>query len=50
MQPEEDFIFKQFDSKKSIPAWKCGHATIGIPEIQNLPPRESIEVRALVCY
>jgi hypothetical protein len=50
MKPEEVFIFKNFDSKKDIPAWRCAHTSVEIPGTENLPPRESIEVRALVCY
>lgn len=49
MKPEEVFIFKQFDSKRDI-AWRCAHTSVEIPGTENLPPRESIEVRALVCY
>ena len=50
MKPEEVFIFKHFNSTKDIPAWRCAHASVEIPRTENLPPRESIEVRALVCY
>jgi hypothetical protein len=50
MKPEEVFIFKNFDSNKDVPAWRCAHTSVEIPGTENLPPRESIEVRALVCY
>jgi hypothetical protein len=50
MKPEEVFIFKHFHSKKDIPAWRCAHTSVEIPGTKNLPPRESIEVRALARY
>jgi hypothetical protein len=50
MQPEEVLIFKHFDSKRDIAAWRCAHTSIEIPGTENLPARESIDVRALVCY
>jgi hypothetical protein len=50
MTPEEILLFKHFDSKKDIPARRGGHTSIEIPGTENLPPREGIEVRALVGY
>ena len=50
MMPEEVLLFKHFDSKKDTPARRCGHTSIEIPRTENLQPRESIEVRALVGY
>jgi hypothetical protein len=50
MKLEEVLIFKHFDTKTDIPAWRCAHTSIEIPGTENLPPRESIEVRALVGY
>jgi hypothetical protein len=50
MQPEEVLIFKHFDSKRDIPAWRCAHTSIEIPGTEDLPPRQSIDVRALVLY
>ena len=50
MMPEEVLIFKHFDSKKDVPAWRCAHTSIELPGTESLPPRESIEVRALVGY
>jgi hypothetical protein len=50
MKPEEVLVFKHFDSKRDIPAWRCAHTSIEIPGTENLPPRRSIDVRALVCY
>ena len=50
MTPEEVFLFKHFDSKKDVGAWRCAHTSVEIPGTQNLPPRESVEVRALVVF
>jgi hypothetical protein len=50
MTPEEVLIFKHFDTKRDIPAWRCAHTSVNIPGTENLPPRESFEVRALVAY
>jgi len=49
MTPEEVFIFKHFDSKKDS-AWRCAHSSFELPGTGNLPPRESVEVRALVGF
>lgn len=50
MNPEEVLIFKHYDSKKDIPAWRCGHTSVNISGTEDLPARESIEVRAFVGY
>jgi hypothetical protein len=46
MTPDEVVIFKHLDSRSDIPAWRCAHTSIEIPGTE-LPPRESLEVRAL---
>lgn len=50
MRPEEVLVFKHFDSKRDIPAWRCVHTSVEIPGTAELPPRESVECRALVFY
>jgi hypothetical protein len=50
MEPEEVLIFKHFDTKQDIPAWRCAHTSVELPGTESLPARESIEVRALVGY
>lgn len=50
MTPDEVVVFKNFDSKKDIPARRCAHTSIALPGTEDLPARESIEVRALVCF
>ena len=50
MTPDELFIFKHFDSKRDLPAWRTPHTSIELPGTENLPPRESVEVRACVFF
>ena len=50
MKAEEVLVFKHFDSKRDIPAWRSAHTSIELPGTENLPGRQSIDVRALVCY
>jgi hypothetical protein len=50
MTPEEVLIFKHFDSKKDIGAWRCAHTSFEIPGTEKISPRESVEVRALVGF
>ncbi|KAK4194398.1 methyltransferase CmcJ [Triangularia verruculosa] len=47
--PDEVILFKMFDSKRQVKAHACPHASFKHNDIPlNAPPRESIEVRALV--
>ncbi|KUJ11017.1 uncharacterized protein LY89DRAFT_654661 [Mollisia scopiformis] len=50
MTPDEVVIVKHLDSKRDIPAWRCPHTSIPLPGTEDLPARESIEVRALVLF
>ena len=50
MTPDEVVVFKHFDSKRDGKAWRCAHTSLAVPGTEDLPARESIEVRALVCY
>ena len=50
MMPEEVVIFKHFDSNRDDSAWRCAHTSIELPGTEAYPPRESIELRALVGY
>jgi hypothetical protein len=49
MQPDEIVVFKQLDSVRDKPGWRCPHTAFVLPGTEGLPPRESIEVRA-VCF
>lgn len=49
MRPDEIMVFKQLDSVRDKPGWRCPHTAFVLPETENLPSRESIEVRA-VCF
>lgn len=50
LTPDELFIFKHFDSKRDLPAWRTPHTSVKIPGTADLPPRESVECRALVFF
>lgn len=49
MQPNEMVVMKQLDSARDKPGWRCPHTAFVLPDTGDLPPRESIEVRA-VCF
>ncbi|KAL3424786.1 hypothetical protein PVAG01_04067 [Phlyctema vagabunda] len=49
MQPDEVVLFKNYDTKQDIPGWRCPHTAVTIPGTELLPPRESMEIRA-VCF
>ncbi|CAN8101151.1 unnamed protein product [Discula destructiva] len=49
MQPDEMVVFKQLDSDRGLPGWRCPHTAFMVEGTEKLPPRESIEVRA-VCF
>jgi hypothetical protein len=48
--PEEMLLFKHFDSKRDVEAWRCGHTSVSIPGTDDLPVRENFECRAVVIY
>ena len=50
MEPEELLVFKHYDSKRDVDAWRCGHTSIEVHGTEELPARESIEARVLVGY
>jgi hypothetical protein len=51
MGTEEALVFKMFESDRDAGmAWRCAHSSVAIPGTENLPARESIEVRVLVFY
>ncbi|KAG4439954.1 hypothetical protein IFR05_004580 [Cadophora sp. M221] len=50
MTPEEIVIFAGYDSKQDEPGWRCPHNSFEIPGTEHLPPRESIECRALAIW
>lgn len=50
MREDEMVVFKGFDTKQDLPGWRCPHTAFVLDEgTKALPPRESIEVRA-VCF
>lgn len=49
MQPDELVVFRNYDSKRDVPGWRCPHTAFQIPGTEDLPVRESIEIRA-VCF
>lgn len=59
MVPEVGLVVKLFDSEmgwgwgwrwEGVEVWRCAHCSVGVPGTEELPARESVEVRALVCY
>jgi len=49
MQPDELVVFRNYDTKRDVPGWRCPHTAFEIPGTEDLPVRESIEIRA-VCF
>lgn len=49
MRENEMVVFKGFDTKQDLPGWRCPHTAFVLEGTEALPPRESIEVRA-VCF
>jgi hypothetical protein len=50
-QPNEAWLFKHYDSlREDGHARQCAHTSFDPPGTRHLPPRESIEFRALVLY
>lgn len=49
MRESEIVVFKGFDTKQDLPGWRCPHTAFVVEGTEALPPRESIEVRA-VCF
>ena len=51
MTKDEFLLFKQYDSKRDITGRYCFHSALNSPsENQNLPTRQSIEVRVLLFF
>lgn len=49
MRPDEMVVFKGYDTIQDLPGWRCPHTAFVVPGTEDMPPRESIEVRA-VCF
>ena len=49
MQPDELVVFRNYDTKRNVPGWRCPHTAFEIPGTEGLLARESIEIRA-VCF
>lgn len=49
MTPDEIVVFKGYDTDQSKLGWRCPHTAIKLPDVDNEPPRESIEAR-IVCF
>lgn len=50
MQANEVVVFKGYDTKRDLPGWRCPHTAFVIPGTEDLPPRESIEARAVAIW
>jgi hypothetical protein len=51
MREDEILVFKIFDSaRERAGAWRCAHTSAVLPGTEDEPPRESVEIRALVGY
>lgn len=50
MQPDEMVVFKGMDTDRRLPGWRCPHTAFAIGDTEGLPPRESIEVRAVCLW
>jgi hypothetical protein len=50
-KPDEVWLFKHFDSlKEDGIARQCAHTALELPGTNDLPPRESVEFRAMVFH
>ncbi|KAL2292498.1 hypothetical protein FJTKL_09462 [Diaporthe vaccinii] len=49
MQPDELVVFRNYDTKRDVPGWRCPHTAFEIAGTEDQPVRESIEIRA-VCF
>lgn len=49
MREDEMVVLKGYDTKQDPPGWRCPHTAFVLEGTEALPPRESIEVRA-VCF
>ncbi|POS74955.1 hypothetical protein DHEL01_v206651 [Diaporthe helianthi] len=49
MRPDEVVVFRNYDTKRNVPGWRCPHTAFQIPGTEDMPVRESIEIRA-VCF
>lgn len=49
MHPDELVVFRNYDTKRDVPGWRCPHTAFEIPGTEDLPVRESIEIRA-ACF
>lgn len=50
-RPDEAWLFKHFDSlEEEGHARQCAHTSFDPPGTRDLPPRESVEFRAIVLY
>lgn len=49
MSPNDLVVFKGYDTKQDLPGWRCPHTAVVLEGTESLPPRESIECRA-VCF
>lgn len=49
MRADEMVVFKGLDTERDWPGWRCPHTAFVVEGTEGLPPRQSIEVRA-VCF
>lgn len=48
--PEELLVFREYDSDRSTPGWRCPHTAFRVPGSEHLPARQSIECRGLALW
>jgi hypothetical protein len=48
-QPEEVLAFKVYDGNINCPAQRLPHSSFAYPGTEEMPTRESIEIRAIIC-
>ena len=49
-KPDEMLLFKIFDSDENAKAKGIAHSSVVVEGTEDLPPRQSIEIRAFVCF
>lgn len=47
---EELLVFREYDSDRSTPGWRCPHTAVRLPGSEHLPARQSIESRCVALW
>lgn len=48
-QPEEVLAFQVYGGNANCPAQRLPHSSFAYPGTEEVPTRESIEIRAIIC-